>query len=264
MRGNRWDATDYQHNSTAQQKWARELIEKLEIKGNEKVLDIGCGDGKITAEIAEKLSEGSIIGVDISKEMIDLAIGSFPNKNYKNMIFKLCDASKLNFEEEFDIIFSNAVLHWIKNHLPVIKGIRKALREKGKVLLQMGGEGNAKDIINSVEIIKAQHKWRDYFISFDFSYGFYGKDKYESLLNEVGLQKNYIKLIDKDMTHKGKEGLKGWFRTTWFPFTNRVPEDLRNIFIEEVINNYLNKYPIDNNGSTHVKMVRLEVLAEKL
>jgi len=260
----KWNAKDYKAHSSAQQKWARELISKLELKGNEKVLDIGCGDGKNTAEIASKLPNGSIVEVDISKEMIELAIESFPHKTYKNMKFKLCDASKLNFEEEFDIIFSNATLHWIIDHLPVLQGIKKALREKGKVLLQMAGKGNAKDIINCVKIIIDLPKWRDFFIDFEFSYRFYGKDKYESLLNKVGLHKNYIKLIDKDMTHKGRDKLTGWFRTTWFPLTNRVPEDLRNIFIEEVMDNYLDKYPIDNNGFTHVKMVRLEVLAENL
>ncbi|MBU4293929.1 MAG: SAM-dependent methyltransferase, partial [Actinobacteria bacterium] len=73
-----------------------------------------------------------------------------------------------------------------------------------------------------------------------------------------------IKLINKDMTHKDKDGLKGWIRTTWFPYTNRVPENLRNLFIDEIINNYIEKHSLDANGCTHVKMVRLEVMAEKL
>ena len=66
------------------------------------------------------------------------------------------------------------------------------------------------------------------------------------------------------MTHKGKEGLKGWIRTTWFPYTNRIPENLRNLFIDEIINNYIEKHPLDDRGCTHVKMVRLEVKAKKL
>jgi trans-aconitate 2-methyltransferase len=62
-----------------------------------------------------------------------------------------------------------------------------------------------------------------------------------------------------DITHK-----KRWFRTTWFPYTNRVPEDLRNLFIDEVINGYIEKHPLDDYGHTYVRMVRLEVMAEKL
>ncbi len=260
----KWNAKDYKAHSSAQQQWARELILKLNLKGNEKVLDIGCGDGKNTAEIASKLPDGSIIGIDISKEMIDLANESFPQKTYKNLSFNLCDAKKLNFEENFDSIISSATLHWIKNHLPVLIGIKRALKKNGKVLLQMGGKGNAGEVVKAVDLIKAKPKWREYFNNFKFPYSFFGPDKYKNLLDDVGLTVNYVKLIKKDMAHKGKDGLKGWFRTTWFPYTNKVPEKLRNLFIDEVINNYIGKYPLDDNGSTHVEMFRLEVLAEKL
>jgi trans-aconitate 2-methyltransferase len=260
----KWDAKDYQNNSEVQQKWARELIAKIKLKGNESVLDIGCGDGKITAEIAKELPDGSIIGVDNSEDMIDLANKNFPYKTYKNVLFKLCDAKKLDFNNEFDIIFSNATLHWVKNHIPVIKGIEKALKENGKILLQMGGKGNAREIIKTVNLIKNKSEWKKYFINFKFPYSFYGPDKYRIFFDNTGLEINYIKLISKDMTHKDKEGLNGWIRTTWFPYTNRIPENLRNLFIDEIINAYIEKYPLDDNGNTHVKMVRLEVMAKKL
>jgi trans-aconitate methyltransferase len=264
MNTHKWDAKDYQDNSAVQQKWARELITKIRLKGNETVLDIGCGDGKITAEIAKKLPDGSIIGVDNSREMIDSANKNFPQETYKNVLFKLCDAKKLNFNNEFDIIFSNATLHWVENHILVLKGIKKALKKNGKILLQMGGKGNAREIIKTVNLIKNKSEWKEYFINFKFPYSFYGPDKYRILLESIGLEINYIKLINKDMTHKGKEGLKGWIRTTWFPYTNRVPENLHNLFIDEIINNYIEKHPLDDCGCTHVKMVRLEVMAEKL
>lgn len=259
----KWDAKDYQDNSSAQQKWARELIAKMELKGNEAVLDIGCGDGKITAEISKRLPHGSIIGVDNSKEMIDLSNKNYPHNKYKNVSFKLCDAKKLIFNNEFDIVFSNATLHWIKDHVPVLMGIKKALKKKGKLLIQMGGKGNAEDIIKTFNSIKNKIEWKDCFINFEFPYGFYGPDEYRAFLDNTGLEVNYIKLINKDMIHNGKEGLRGWFRTTWLPFINRVPEKLRNLFIEDVINSYIEKYPLDDNGCTHVKMVRLEVMAEK-
>jgi len=264
MNTHKWDAKDYRDNSAVQQEWARELITKIRLKGNESVLDVGCGDGKITAEVAKKLPAGSIIGVDNSKEMIDLANTSFPRETYKNLLFKLCDAKKINFDNEFDIIFSNATLHWVKNHILVLNGIKKALKKNGKMLLQMGGKGNAKEITKTINLIKNKPEWKDYFINFKFPYNFYGPDEYRIFLDSIGLEINCIELIDKDMTHKGIEGLKGWIRTTWFPYTNRVPENLRNLFIDEIINKYIGKYPIDDHGYTHVKMVRLEVTAEKL
>ena len=128
----------------------------------------------------------------------------------------------------------------------------------------MGGRGNAREVIKTVNLIKARSEWSAYFVNFKFPYSFYGPDKYKSLLDNVGLTVNYVRLLKKYMVHKGKEGLKGWFKTTWFPYTNKVPENLRNLFIDEIINKYIAKHPLDDNGFTHVEMVRLEILAERL
>lgn len=117
-----WNAKDYERNSLAQQKWARELIEKLDLTGSEDVLDLGCGDGNVTAEIAELLSNGSVVGVDNSESMIDLATKNHLSNLYQNLSFKVMDASSISFDRRFDVVFSNAALHWIKNHKPVVEG----------------------------------------------------------------------------------------------------------------------------------------------
>ena len=109
----KWNAEDDRKNSANQQRWAREVIAKLELKGNEKILDIGCGDRIITAEIASYLPNGSVLGVDISPEMIDFARNKFPDCDYPNLSFQCQDATKLNFHNEFDAIVSFYCLHWI-------------------------------------------------------------------------------------------------------------------------------------------------------
>ena len=149
-----WNAKDYEKNSQTQQKWARELIEKLSLKGTEKVLDVGCGDGKVTAEIANSVCDGLVIGVDSSRTMIELASEQYPSSIYPNLSFKIMDASNLSFEECFDIVFSNAALHWVKNHKPVVEGLFKSLKPGGKILLQMGGKGNARHVLSIVEEIQ--------------------------------------------------------------------------------------------------------------
>jgi len=75
------------------------------------------------------------------------------------------------------------------------------------------------------------------------------------------LKAGRIELIPKDMTHKGKEGLAGWFRTTWLPYLDRIPEDKRDPFIDAVVNMVVSRYPVDGDGFTHVRMVRLEIVA---
>ncbi len=258
-----WDAADYAKHSGAQQEWARELISKLKLHGYESVLDIGCGDGKITAEIARQLPDGKILGVDNSKDMIELAGKKFMPGKHPNLSFELADARQLPFRKEFDIIFSNAALHWIKDHRPVISGIKNSLKPKGRILLQMGGKGNAESIISLLEAIIAEKEWNQYFTGFEFPYGFHDPETYALWLKEAGLKPIRVDLIPKEMSYKNTDGLAGWIRTTWLPYTNRVPVHLRAELINQLVDKYLEKYPLDNKGRICVNMIRLEVEAVK-
>jgi len=259
-----WNAEDYEKHSLAQQKWARELISKLQLKGTEDVLDLGCGEGKVTAEIARLVANGSVVGVDSSSSMIKLASERYPITQYPNLSFRVMDAGKLIFEERFDVVFSNAALHWVKNHRPVVDGAFRSLKPGGRLLFQMGGRGNAREILSVVEEIQSHPDWQRYFENFDFPYGFLGVEEYVTLLSDAGFVINRVELIPKDMEHEGKAGLEGWIRTTWLPYTSRIPELQRNDFIETISSKYLEKVPISPDGKSHVSMVRIEVEAEKV
>jgi trans-aconitate methyltransferase len=258
-----WDAQQYRQHSSQQQKWARELFDQLALAGHERVLDIGCGDGKVTAEIARHLPRGSVVGVDLSREMLDLAKKSFPPTHFANLSFRPMDAARLEFNSEFDVIFSNAALHWVVDHRPVLGGISAALRPGGRVVLSMGGHGNAAALLAVLQRVIAQPRWASFFEGFSFPYGFHAPDRYRSWVEAAGLVPSRVELVPKDMTHAGRAGLEGWFRTTWFPYTASVPDDQREAFIDEVLNEYLTAHPLDQHGNAHVAMVRLEVQAVK-
>src|ERR1035437_7083169 len=100
----KWNAADYAANSVVQQAWARELIAKLNLRGDERVLDVGCGDGKVTAEIARALPCGSVMGVDASAEMIAFARKAFPSSEISNLKFQITDARQISFGKKFDCI----------------------------------------------------------------------------------------------------------------------------------------------------------------
>ncbi len=259
-----WNAKDYERNSQAQQKWARELIANLNLTGAEDVLDLGCGDGKVTAEIAQLVGDGAVVGIDNSMQMIDLAKEKYSQNKHPNLSFQLMDASDLSFEDCFDVAFSNAALHWVKNHKPVVEGLYKSLRVGGKILLRMGGKGDAEGILSVMDELKTSNKWAQYFTEFEFPFSFLGVDEYQMLLRESGFSINRVELIPKDMTHDGKPGLEGWIRTTWLPYTQRIPKEKREIFIEEVSSQYLDKVPLEADGKAHVAMVMIEVEAEKI
>tara|TARA_B100000678_G_scaffold174388_1_gene145436 strand:+ start:366 stop:1160 length:795 start_codon:yes stop_codon:yes gene_type:complete len=263
MKNYKWDAQEYEKHSQGQQKWARELIEKISLNGTENVLDLGCGDGKVTAEISKLVRKGSIIGIDNSAAMIKLATDRHSAAIYPNLSFKEMDAGNLKFDDRFDLIFSNAVLHWVKDQKPVIKGMFKSLKHGGRVLLQMGGKGNAAEIVEVLSELQTEKKWHTYFNGFDFPFYFPGKNEYEALLLDCGFTLNRIELIPKKMDHAGITALKGWIRTTWLPYTERVPEEKRERFIDIVSKKYIERYSANSNGIINVQMVRLEVEAEK-
>lgn len=259
-----WNAEDYQQNSAAQQQWASELIAKLALTGSEDVLDLGCGDGKVTAEIAHRVPNGSVIGIDNSSSMITLARQLYPASRYPNLIFELMDARELAFENQFDVVFSNAVLHWIKDHYPVVEGLFKSLKPGGKILLQMGAKGGISSYLSVLDQILLLPEWKIYFRDFECPYDFMGVEEYEAMLLAAGFQIRRVELIAKDAIHANKEKFKGWIRTTWLPYTERVPESKRDQFIELIAARYLEKAPQYVDDYVHVPMVRLEVEAEKV
>lgn len=258
-----WDAKDYHRSSCEQQRWALELLSKLSLNGHERVLDIGCGDGKVTAQLAGGLTHGSVLGIDSSESMIRFAQTHFPSRDFPNLDFEVKDARHLDFSREFDVMFSSATLHWIVDHLPVLRGIQRGLKASGRILLQMGGRGNACEILAVLERLLKRERWCPYFEDFEFPYGFYAPDEYKRWLAETGLQVRRLELIAKDMVHKGKDALAAWIRTTWLPYTERVPDDLRRTFIEDIVREYVKEHSPDSQGLIHVQMVRLEVDAEK-
>jgi trans-aconitate methyltransferase len=259
-----WNPTDYAKNSENQLEWARELILKLKLQGNETLLDIGCGDGKITAEIAQYLPKGKVIGIDSSVQMVNLAKTRYHPQDYPNLDFVVMDACNLTFKSEFDIAFSNAALHWIGDQKAVLSGVTRVLNAPGYLLFQMGGKGNAKDILRILDELLREKKWSRFFEKFTFPYSFLGAEEYRTLLAEAGLEPQQVELVPKIMKLKGSEGLAGWIRTTWLPYTERLPAEMRADFVKEIVNRYLRYHPADNQGIVRLSMVRLEVKAIKL
>jgi trans-aconitate methyltransferase len=261
--GWKWDASEYARNSTAQQSWALSLIDSLGLAGSETVLDIGCGDGKVTAEIARRVPRGAVVGVDSSAEMIALAGSQFPPARCPNLSFQVADALSLPFEERFDIAFSNAALHWVKDQRAVLRTAAASLKHGGRVLFQMGGRGNAEEIIAIASRMLESGAWRSFFEGFEFPWGFYAPEDYGPWCREAGLAVPRVELLTREMAQKGIDGLSGWIRTTWMPYTERLPEKLREAFIREAAESYAALHPANARGEIAVRMVRLELDARR-
>lgn len=226
-------------------------------------MDIGRGDGKITAELARSLPSGRAVGVDSSPAMINLAKSTFPSEGHSNLSFHLMDARQLSFQEEFDVAFSNAALHWILDQKSVLLGVARSLRHGGRLLFQMAGKGNAAAVLEVFDGLMATEQYRRYFEGFTFPYSFLTPQEYRQLLVQAGLAPVRVELIGKDMKFPDVAGLAGWIRTTWLPFTERVPAKLRDCLVKDIADSYLQRYPLQGDGCVHMEMMRLEIEAKK-
>jgi trans-aconitate 2-methyltransferase len=260
----KWDAADYAANSIVQQTWARELIAKLNLYGDEHILDVGCGDGKVTAEIARALPRGLAVGTDASPQMIEFAQKTFSPKKNPNLEFHVMDARKIKFTRQFDFVFSNAALHWVDDHQAILRGVASVLKSGGRLVVSCGGKDNAHDVFLALRPEMRLKHWREFFCKMPTPYFFYAPGDYEKWLPKFGFQIQNVKLAPKDATYDGAEGFAAWLRTTWIPYVQRVPENLREEFIAAVTERYVTMHPPDTEDKIHVRMVRLEIDAAKL
>ncbi len=260
----KWNAAAYAANSVMQQTWARELIARLALRGDERILDVGCGDGKVTAEIAQNVPRGEVIGIDASTEMIAFAQKTFPAKKHPNLEFQMMDARKIKFASPFDLVFSNAALHWVDDHEKFLRGAASVLNPGGRLIVSCGGKGNAHDMFLALRPEMRLQRWREFFRKMPAPYFFYTPGNYEKWLPKYGFRINALKLTPKKVPYPGTEGIATWLRTTWIPYVQRVPEAMREEFIAAVTRRYLASHLPDAEAGVQVGMVRLEIDAIKV
>jgi trans-aconitate methyltransferase len=258
-----WSPADYAANSASQHAWARELIAGLDLEGNESILDVGCGDGKVSAELARAVPRGNVLGIDSSAGMIAYAQAAFAADQFPNLEFRVMDARRIRTAHLFDLVFSNAALHWVDDHRAFLAGAAAALRPGGHLVLSCGGKGNAHDVFGALRAEMRQARWKTHFRNLQKPYFFYTPEDYRDWLPRFGFHCRRVELAGREMAFSDTARFAGWLRTTWLPYTQRVPEPDREAFIDAVARRYLARHPQDEQGRVRVKMVRLEIDADR-
>lgn len=235
-----WNGTDYQQYSRYQTEQGIELLGLLNIRNGERILDAGCGNGLLTVRIAKENPEGSVLGIDLSEGMLSKAEENKKKHDIANVVFQLKNTVSIDYENEFDALFSNSALHWIKDHKLLLNKFYKALKPGGRLVLGFASKGNVDSFLKVLEyVINNSKDFRYYFKDFEFPWYFPGKE-YDRLIKNAGFQKCNItfKAVDFAVT---EEELEGWFRTVGMPFWNFLPKPLSDRFFNTVISEYLKK-----------------------
>jgi trans-aconitate methyltransferase len=239
-----WNPEDYQQHSSAQECIAAGIISELKIKGNEHILDIGCGDGKVTSKLARLVPQGQVLGIDSSKEMIDFSRKIFPLSDHANLKFEHLNVLELEFESSFDLVTSFACLHWVKDHLAALKNVKRSLKPGGKLFIQCAGRSINDDLAASGREVIRSDKWKNYFRGFSSPYGTYSPEEYHAWLALAGLEELRVEMTIEEMILPGRTGLEGFIRTTWLPITEQVPEELRSQLVWEISERHLKNHPL--------------------
>ncbi|HKD83519.1 MAG TPA: class I SAM-dependent methyltransferase [Terriglobales bacterium] len=158
-----WNASGYATIAALQSAMAEEVLGALHLNGSERVLDLGCGNGKITAEIAARLPHGSVVGIDSSTQMIASAREHF---SAANLQFAISDIRHLIFREEFDLVVSFNALHWIPDQDSALRSIRTAMKPNSLAQLRLVPDGERKSLETVIEETRLSQAWAGYFRDF--------------------------------------------------------------------------------------------------
>jgi len=197
-----WDPELYEARHSFVWQLGQDLIQVLDPQRGERVLDLGCGTGQLTAEIAERGAD--VTGIDASPEMIGQA-----RQNYPHLKFVLGDSAKMHFEAEFDAVFSNAALHWMLQASAVASGIARALKKGGRLVAELGGKGNISHIEQAIEVVL--HRYLGEGIPAKRTF-FPSVSEYSTILESEGLEVRSVQLFDRPTKLSGEAGMKDWLR----------------------------------------------------
>ncbi len=227
-----FDGKKYEKASAHQKEWGAKLISELSFKGNERVLDLGCGDGVNTALIAELLPDGEVVGIDASKGMIEAA----KPKGKANLCFMLMDIDEIKFKEAFDAIFSNASLHWVKDHQRLLGNVYTALRPGGLLRFNFAADGNCSHFFKVVRKAMGLDEFNRYFEDFSWPWYMPSVEEYKPLVDNTELQDVKVWDENADRYFPDTEAMIGWIdQPSLVPFLACVTEKDKSAFRKYVI-----------------------------
>jgi trans-aconitate 2-methyltransferase len=232
-----WNASEYDRLSALQATMAEEALSLLKLKGTEHILDIGCGNGKTTARIADRVPHGSVAGVDASSDMIAFAKEHWL-ADHPNLRFAVADARHLRFHQEFDLIFSFNALHWIPDQALPLQSIRSAIKPAGMVQLRLVPKGERKSLEDTLEETCHSPRWAAHFRAFHDPYLHLTPEQYAALAEQSGLKVLSCRTADKHWDFQSRANFAAFSNVTMVEWTQHVPEADRAAFITDVLDRY--------------------------
>jgi len=232
-----FDGEKYKVASKHQKEWGERLIDDLALKGDERVMDLGCGDGFLTKKISDLVPKGSVLGIDSSASMIATA----KKLEASNLRFQQLDIYDLDFDEEFDVAFSNAALHWVKNHDRLLGRVYSALRPWGLVRFNFAGDGNSSNFFTVVREVVAMPRYMRFFDAMEWPWFMPSTSAYEALIKHHRFSEPNVWTENADRLFTEDEMVHWIDQPSIVPFIAMVGIDDKKAFRDEVVNRMLQR-----------------------
>lgn len=247
-----WNANLYDSQHSFVSQYGQGVIELLAPKQGEQILDLGCGTGDLAHTINGLGAE--VIGIDKSENMIIQA-----QEKYPDIQFFVKDATQLEYHQEFDAVFSNATLHWVKAPKQALESIYKSLKSGGRFVAELGGKGNVQQITD--EVIRQYEKHGQKFNTEKFPWYFPSVGEYSALMEEVGFTVAFVVYFDRPTPLEGENGITNWIEM----FGSSIFTGMDAKIKQEIITNSQNNLRkiLYNNGKWVADYKRLRVIGIK-
>ncbi len=167
-----WDANAYDRISAPQFSWGKKVLDRVSLRGDERLLDAGCGTGKLTAELLAQLPRGYVVGVDLSQNMVRTARENLAPRFSSSVTFVAADLQHLPFSEAFDGIFSTAAFHWVPDHELLFRNLYGALRPGGWLIAQCGGGPNLSRLLARVAALARSPEYYSFVGTYKYPWTF--------------------------------------------------------------------------------------------
>jgi len=249
--------------SGSPENFARELILKLALKGDERVLHLGSGDGKLTAAIAACLPRGSVLGIDPSEMMIQSARDAYPSNRYNNISFLGDDIDRIDGEGAFTRIVSLDMMNWMCDPDRFYAAAARLLAPGGRLLLQMEGSGPTEAILSRIEALIRIHPWNEYFDGYTLPYTLPSPEEMMQSCEDAGLYTLRLDHLSRSLIFNEEDSLARWIVVFWYHLIERVPKDQQSLFTKAITSEYTLLYPPSPAGRISVPVHRIEIEARK-
>jgi trans-aconitate 2-methyltransferase len=225
-----WDAATYDRVSgDVQLVWALEQLERLPLEGNEAVLDAGCGSGRVTAELADRVPRGRVYGVDVAPSMAQHAQEALGER----ATILRQDLVELELPEPVDVVFSNATFHWIGDHDALFAALHRSMKPGARLLAQCGGYENIDAFRTTADDVAGEDPFASYFVGWKRPWNYATAEDTEAKLRRAGFEDVSCWLEEKRVS---PEDPRAFVRTVCLVrHLDPLPDGLRGAFVERVL-----------------------------